>query len=159
MTSLFPEADIIRFRIDLEPHPQERIRARVAKTRTGEPFVHMHTSTKERQHDADLKQMLISARNKLGIRKMTGPIRLGVAAYLPRPLNHFGTGKNADKVKTRAPEYHTQVPDADNLIKHFKDAASGILWEDDKQIFEYLPHTGKYWTDGPGYWEIGIQEI
>ncbi len=157
--TLFPEAKIIKFTIDLEPHPQERIRGRVVIPRHGKPFVTFYKSAEERQHDADLKQLLISARNKLGLRKMTGPLRLGVAAYLPRPLNHFGTGKNSERVKTRAPEYHTALKDLDNLMKHLKDCATGILWEDDKQIFEYLPHTGKYWVDGPGYWLIGIQEI
>ncbi len=90
---------------------------------------------------------------------MAGPLRLGVAAYLPRPLNHFGTGKNSERVKTRAPEYHTSQKDLDNMVKHFKDCANDTLWKDDCQIFEYLLHTGKYWTDGPGYWLIGIQEI
>lgn len=156
--TLFSDAAIIRFRLDIEPHPQERIRARVVTT-GGKPYVHMHKSTDERRHDADLRQLIVSAKNRLGLRIMKGPIRLGIAAYLPRPKNHYGTGRNAERVATRAPEYHTQTPDLDNFVKHLKDSANGVLWEDDKQIFEYLPHTGKYWTTDPGYWQIGIQEI
>ena len=31
---------------------------------------------------------------------------------------------------------HTKKPDCSNLIKMYEDCANGIIWQDDKQIFE-----------------------
>ena len=33
----------------------------------------------------------------------------------PRPLSHYGTGKNATKLKPSAPRYHVKTPDVDKL--------------------------------------------
>ena len=42
----------------------------------------------------------------------------------PRPLGHFGTGKNSDKLKASAPTHHTKTPDADKLTRGIGDAIS-----------------------------------
>ena len=52
----------------------------------------------------------------------------------------------------------TTKPDLDNLLKQFKDCAKGIFWEDDKQVVEYLPGTGKYYGS-PARWEIVIEGV
>jgi len=49
-------------------------------------------------------------------------------------------------------------PDLDNYIKLFKDAANSILWKDDSQIVEYLPGTGKYYSETPR-WEVELVSI
>ena len=42
---------------------------------------------------------------------------------MPRPKNHYGTGKNSDKLKKSAPQiYHSKKPDIDNLTKIYLDA-------------------------------------
>ena len=50
-------------------------------------------------------------------------------------------------------------PDLDNYIKLFKDAATGILWEDDNLIVGYLPGTGKYYTLGEARIEIQMLTV
>jgi len=80
-------------------------------------------------------------------KKFTEPLRLTLEFYLPRPKSHYGTGKNAGKVKKSAPYYHTQTPDIDNLCKFIMDCLNGYLWLDDKQVFDLSAY--KFWCD-PG---------
>lgn len=65
---------------------------------------------------------------------LTGAISLDVTFYLPRPKGHYGSGRNALKLKKNAPEWHTSKPDIDNLEKLVQDSLNGIFWKDDSQI-------------------------
>ena len=62
------------------------------------------------------------------------PLRLVIVFFMPRPKSHYGTGKNAGKLKDSAPVNHTSKPDLDNLIKFVKDALNGKYWTDDSII-------------------------
>ncbi len=67
--------------------------------------------------------------------RMEGPIVLSLVFVLPRPLSHFGTGKNAGKLKTGAPRFHIIKPDFDNLAKAVCDAfTDAAVWLDDSQV-------------------------
>ena len=63
------------------------------------------------------------------------PLRCDLTFYLPRPKGHFGSGKNADRLKASAPTRPTGKPDRDNLDKAVCDAitAAGV-WHDDSQV-------------------------
>ena len=52
--------------------------------------------------------------------------------WLPRPKGHFGTGKNAGKLKKSAPLYCSTKPDLDKLLRAVCDALwqSGVLSSD-----------------------------
>ena len=63
-----------------------------------------------------------------------GPIRVELVFFLPRPKDHYGTGKNANKLKKTAPEWHIKKPDIDNLVKWILDALSSVFWSDDSII-------------------------
>ena len=56
----------------------------------------------------------------------------------PRPLSHFGTGKNATKLKPSAPRYHVKTPDVDKLVRgvadSIGDAVARVLLNNDSQI-------------------------
>lgn len=54
--------------------------------------------------------------------------------YMPRPKSHYGTGKNAGKLKDSAPIFHTKKPDVDNISKFVFDALNKIYWTDDSII-------------------------
>mgnify|MGYP000554286516 CR=1 FL=1 len=66
------------------------------------------------------------------------PMVVKMTFYFPRPKSHFGTGRNAEKLKPKSPKFHLQKPDADNLAKAVMDALSeksGMgLWKDDTQV-------------------------
>lgn len=63
-----------------------------------------------------------------------GPVSLTVHFFMPRPKNHYGTGKNSAVLKTEAPLNHTSKPDLDKLLRCVKDALTGVVWNDDSQV-------------------------
>ena len=64
-----------------------------------------------------------------------GPVEVILHFTFPRPKGHYGTGRNADRLKPTAPEHHTVKPDADKLARAVLDALvqSGAL-RDDSQV-------------------------
>ena len=52
------------------------------------------------------------------------PVSLRCEFVFPRPMTHYGTGKNIDKVKDSAPTHHIVMPDLDKLIRSIGDAIS-----------------------------------
>lgn len=60
------------------------------------------------------------------------PVALHVEFYLPRPKTHYGTGRNAETVKARAPVFVVGVPDVDKLLRASCDGLtdSGLIPDD-----------------------------
>jgi crossover junction endodeoxyribonuclease RusA len=65
------------------------------------------------------------------------PLDVGITWSLARPKSHWGTGRNADRLKPSAPAYPTSPPDLDKLTRAVFDALtkSGRLG-DDAQIVD-----------------------
>lgn len=64
------------------------------------------------------------------------PIAVAVSVwadfYLPRPAYHFGTGRNAGKLKDSAPEWPAVKPDGDKLLRAvFDSLTTAGVWRDD----------------------------
>ena len=68
----------------------------------------------------------------------------------PRPLSHYGTGKNATRLKPSAPRYHVKTPDVDKLVRgvadSIGDAVARVLLNNDSQIVT-LYAAKRYSTD------------
>lgn len=68
------------------------------------------------------------------------PVALEVTFILPRAKNHYGTGRNANKLKDSAPRHHTKTPDLDKLLRGLLDPLTvrcgGNVLIDDSQIVE-----------------------
>lgn len=66
------------------------------------------------------------------------PVRLICLFVFPRPLHHFGTGKNSTKLKPSAPKHHVTTPDLDKLLRSCSDAigdaVARVLLHNDSQI-------------------------
>lgn len=66
------------------------------------------------------------------------PAREAVAVSLRfglvRPRSHYGTGRNADVLKTSAPVWPGVKPDVDKLTRAVLDALTGVVWADDAQV-------------------------
>ncbi len=75
-----------------------------------------------------------------------GPVRLSVVFYFARSKGHYGSGRNAGRLKPSAPEFHAQQPDLSKLIRTIEDALSGVVYKDDAQISSYGTMR-KDWTD------------
>ena len=62
----------------------------------------------------------------------TGPLRVNLTFYFPRPKAHFRAN---GELKPTAPRWHTAKPDRDNSDKAVLDALTNLgIWGDDKQV-------------------------
>jgi hypothetical protein len=78
-----------------------------------------------------------------------GPASLIVNAVFQRPLSHYGSGRNSDKLKPSAPMDYLQKPDGTNISKAVEDVMNGIFWKDDTQVTAICFRS---WAE-PGYQE------
>ena len=76
----------------------------------------------------------VAGAEMVGKQLLDGPLLLEVTFWLPRPKSHFGTGRNAEKLKPSAPRFPTVKPDATKLLRAVEDALTGIVWRDDAQV-------------------------
>lgn len=68
--------------------------------------------------------------------------------HIARPAGHFGTGRNAGRLKASAPIYHEQVGDVDKYCRLIMDALTeSAVWADDKLAGRVTGE--KHWTQ-PG---------
>jgi Holliday junction resolvase RusA-like endonuclease len=81
---------------------------------------------------------------------LEGPLELTLTFVMPRTKGHYGSGKNAGKLKTSAPIWHTTKPDRTKLMRSTEDALTGIAWRDDTQVVS--GSTLKQYGDRPGCW-------
>ena len=77
---------------------------------------------------------------------LLGPVRLIVQVYLARPKAHYGTGRNAGRLKASAPQWHSQTPDLSKLVRGIEDGLSKVVYADDRQIAAI--EASKKWSAG-----------
>jgi Holliday junction resolvase RusA-like endonuclease len=75
-------------------------------------------------------------------------IQIELGFFFPRPKNHYGTGRNSEKLKALAPAYPAVHPDLDKLVRSVLDALSGVCFEDDRQVV--FVRAMKQYDDSPG---------
>jgi Holliday junction resolvase RusA-like endonuclease len=68
---------------------------------------------------------------------IAGPISLTIVFVRPRLKGHFGTGRNAGKLKASAPEHPISKPDTVKLARAVEDAMTGVIWVDDSQVVRH----------------------
>jgi crossover junction endodeoxyribonuclease RusA len=70
-----------------------------------------------------------------GFTPYTGPVAVVASFFLPRPLKHYGTGRNDGIIKPGAPVYIQAKPDIDKLIRStFDGLTTAGVWGDDNQV-------------------------
>ncbi len=80
-------------------------------------------------------QVSISGKQFVPDAPLTGPLRVDLAFYFPRPKGHFRTGKHAGVMRDTAPMWHTSRPDFDNLAKAVCDQLTVTrFWGGDTQV-------------------------
>jgi crossover junction endodeoxyribonuclease RusA len=66
---------------------------------------------------------------------LDGPIGVEITFVLERPKFHYGTGRNADRVKDSSPLYPATMPDLDKLLRAVFDGLTDAqVWRDDGQV-------------------------
>lgn len=130
-----PDSADLAFTIYGNPQPQ----GSKVRTRWG-----MHDDNAEAL--APWRDSVIAAgqRAMAGREPITEPVRVNIVATYPRPGNHWGTGRNAGKLKPSAPIHHTGKPDIDKVCRSILDGLTiARVWTDDRQVFEL--HSEKRW--------------
>src|SRR5690606_12970535 len=66
---------------------------------------------------------------------LDGPGEIVMTFFLPRPRGHYGTGRNAGRVRDSAPTEPTTKPDLDKLVRTTLDALTDVgAIRDDAQV-------------------------
>ena len=79
------------------------------------------------------------------IQKIAGPVIAHMEFVFPRPASHFGTGRNASKLKPSSPKRgHSVKPDLSKLVRSTEDALSGIAYDDDARIIRFAHLEKRY---------------
>lgn len=84
---------------------------------------------------------------KLGYTVSRGPVSVDLKVFRKRPAKHFGTGRNAGRLRPDAPDYPMTVNtgDIDKLKRAIHDALEGICYVNDSQVVESCGY--KLWGD------------
>lgn len=126
------------------PLAQQRVGARYVPGKGRQKgFIQMYDPPKCRKEKEHIAVLIKLSNPEI----LTGPIRVDLEFFMPRPLSHYGTGKNNLNLKPNAPTHHIKVPDIDNLRKLLMDALNKILWYDDSIICQGT--TIKQYSDNP----------
>lgn len=137
-------SESITLRVAGVPAPGGSKRAFVNR-RTGRAIV-VEDCKRNKTWREDVRAVAIEAMQ--GRELLTGPLQVFVTFYLPRPKNHYRTGKHSGELKSNAPWYHITKPDATKLWRSTEDALTGIIWRDDAQVAEQVIQ--KHYAAKPG---------
>lgn len=119
----------MRFFVPGEPQPQGSKKSIQGKNQKFPVMV--EDARKSRPWRSDVKFFASQAMS--GRPLLEGPLHLELVFVFPRPKGHYGTGRNAGKLKPRAPKVYTSSPDRDKLERCVCDALTGVVWIDDRQ--------------------------
>lgn len=94
------------------------------------------------------RKVAAAVRVKWGARPLlTGALAVMFLFRRVRPKSHYGTGRNADRLKDDAPEYPTTKPDVLKTARAVEDALTQVVWVDDAQIVH--EEIRKEWASEP----------
>lgn len=74
------------------------------------------------------------------------PIAAAFEFFFSRPKSHYGTGKNAGRLKPSAPTDHLSAPDLSKLVRCVEDCLTATVIADDRLISQYAAPTRRTWT-------------
>lgn len=123
----------IAFRIEGKASPAGSKRAFIYNPKGGGP---PKAAVTDACKDSRMFKNLVAdcARHAYNGPLLIGPVALTVVFHVARPKGHYGSGRNAAKVKDSSPPFPTGKPDLLKLARAIEDAITGIIWRDDSQI-------------------------
>ena len=102
---------------------------------------------------ADKKQTWLQIAKHKPKLPLAGDIDLKLIFYMPRPKDHYRTGKYSQLLKEKCKDivYHSYTPDLDNLVKYIADTIQGkhgmicddsqICWLQAVKVYSNKPRT------------------
>lgn len=134
---------ILRFEVFGKPAPAGSKRGFPIRRKNGQIGVAMADDSK-RAKPWQAAVSAAAAKAMAGQPLLNGPVSMGLAFIVARPKGHFGTGRNANRVKNGAPRYPMVKPDLGKLERAILDALTGIVYRDDAQVCEFHQLTKVY---------------
>jgi Holliday junction resolvase RusA-like endonuclease len=114
--------------------------------KTGRAIVVPDNPEKQNTWMSDVKYYAQKAFNGIPVKRE--PFMFVMTFFFPRPQGHYGTGRNAGKVKPSAPKRPTGRPDLTKLTRAAEDALAGVIWTNDSQVVDQT--VSKQYGDRPG---------
>lgn len=143
------DAPVVRFFVPGVPAPGGSKKAFAFVGKDGRPRANVVDDAKG---NADWRACVaLAARRAMrGDEPLGGPLRFVMTFVVPRPKGHFGTGRNAAKLRPSAPAHPTSKPDVTKLVRSTEDALKGVAWADDCQVVRQT--AWKEYGARPGAW-------
>ena len=124
------------------PKGLARARTRAVKRRNGKTGTQVYPSPVGALWRRNLDYFLARP-----VQPLSGPVRLAMEFYLPRPKRLCRKGD------PMGPVFHTSTPDLDNLVKLVSDFLNRRWYVDDAQVAEIEASKRYHAKDGePGLW-------
>jgi Holliday junction resolvase RusA-like endonuclease len=129
-------APLVSFFVHGRPRPQGSKRAFPIRNRAGQVIKTAIVDSSGEEGRAWRSQIRDAAIVAWGDFKpaLTGPVSIAFNFTAVRPKGHFGTGRNADRLKLDAPSHPTIAPDLLKLARAVEDSLTSIIYRDDSQI-------------------------
>jgi crossover junction endodeoxyribonuclease RusA len=87
---------------------------------------------------------------------LEGGLAVRLLFVLPRPKGHYGTGRNAERLRLRAPAFPAVTPDIDKAARAVLDALTGVVMRSDAQVVTL--HAEKRYGS-PARCEVTVTEL
>ena len=125
------KGDVHKFYIPGKPIAKKRPRFVTNTGKDGKSFTR-NVNVQQTEEGRFLWEVLTQWDNKPAL---TGALKLECEFVFERPKSHFGTGRNAGKLKASSPLLCDKVSsDCDNIEKFCMDSLNRYVYVDDRQI-------------------------
>ena len=115
-------------------------------------YPHVYTSAKTRRFETIFSDVAHGAMMRAGHVPTYDAIRLRLIAYFPVPHSYSKKKRGECIAGLIKP---TVKPDIDNVVKAALDAMNGVVYADDKQVFEVIV-LKRYTERDEGYFEVEV---
>ena len=138
----------LTFIAQVEPYGKGRPRFSM-----GSGFPRAYTPEKTRHFEMRFSDCAHGAMMRAGLIPTYDAIRLRLIAYFPVP-NSYSKKKRGECIAGLIKP--TVKPDIDNVIKAALDAMNGVVYADDKQVFEVIV-SKRYTERDEGFFEVEVE--
>lgn len=127
---------VIEITVPLKPHGQMRAKHDHRNKRT-------YKTNKQSKAEEDYLRYIVPYAPPT---PLEGELALRVSAFYPIPKSWTVKKKQLALSGAMRPAV---TPDLSNVVKHIEDICNGVLWGDDRQVVEYIPGTGRWYSERP----------
>lgn len=130
-------AELITITVYGTPAPQGSKRAFAVRGKGGVPTGRVAVIESSHDRVKSWRQAVIDELRDAH-RTLDGPLLVEMTFFLSRPKGHYGSGRNAGKLRDSAPRRPHGKPDLSKLLRATEDAITDAgLWADDAQVVQY----------------------